>query len=312
MAVTLSMPISALAQQPAPGASAEDPKQAEAKSRFKAGLTLYDDGAFDAARVQFERAYELAPSYKILYNIGLVYKQLNEFVGSLKALQQYMLEGGNQIPDDRRQEVTKLIEQLRPIIASAEVTTNVPGAEITVDDAVVGKAPMSAPVLLNPGRRKVGAKMPGKLPDAKVVTVAGGDKIKVDLNLQEAIVINQSTDVKPIIAWGITGGMAIGAGITGFLAKSASNDREDLIAKRDTTHDDLQKALNKQNTLALISDILTVGTVLSAGVAVYFTWIRKAPDKEKKSPSPAPGGPEKRAENRVKVTPGIGSLLVQF
>src|SRR5688572_24519815 len=104
-----SAPGSALAQAEgapaAEGASDSDQKLTEAKSRYKAGLTLYDDGAFDAARVQFERAYELAPSYRILYNIGLVYKQLNEFVGSLKALEKYLTEADDEVPPERREEV---------------------------------------------------------------------------------------------------------------------------------------------------------------------------------------------------------------
>jgi tetratricopeptide (TPR) repeat protein len=149
---TLLTPLAVHAQPPAAGApaagapsagapaSAEDveKKIAEAKSRYKSGLALYDDGAFEAARVQFERAYQLAPSYKILYNVGLVYKQLNEFVAALKSFQQYLAEGGNEVPADRREEVTKTINSLLLIVASATVTTNFPDAEIAVDDAVVG------------------------------------------------------------------------------------------------------------------------------------------------------------------------------
>lgn len=308
-------PSGAAKPAPASGGSAssgapetDDAKKAEAKTRFQNGLSLYDEGAFDAARVQFERAYALAPSYKILYNVGLVYKQLNEFVGSLKALEQYLAEGGKEVPEDRRQEATKLIESLRKIIASANVNVNVPGAEITVDDAVVGKAPLSGPVMINPGRRKIGAKAQGKLPDNKVVTVAGGDRITVDLNLTESVVINQGTDVKPIIAWAATGGLAIGAGVTAFLANGASDDREALRSRRDVTKADLDDALEKQQTLSLVSDILTVATIVGIGASVYLTWFNKpsekaSPDKPKDAPA---------AAKAVKVTPGIGSLRVTF
>jgi hypothetical protein len=300
---------SALAQT-APGAHApatatapaapEDAKASEARSRYKAGLVLYEDGAYDAARVQFERAYELAPSYRILYNVGLVQKQLNDFVGALRAFERYLAEGAQEIPAERRTEVQKLIETLQGITASVRVQINVPDAEISVDDAVVGKSPMAAPVVVNPGRRKFSAKRAGKLPDAKVITVASGDRATVDLSLGEAVVINQGTDVKPIIAWIATGGFAIGAGTLGYLANVASSDRKDAINRRDAQSSDIQSAADKQKTLALVSDVLTVGAILSAGVAVYFTWFNSP--KEKKTGSPT----------ARRITPGVGNVLLQF
>ena len=321
-AATIAAPFSAMAQgappsagkapagaaapaaaAPAGAAPAGEDKQAEARSRYKAGLTLYEDGAYEAARVQFERAYELSPSYRILYNVGLVQKQLNEFVGALKTLERYLAEGGAEVPADRKAEVEKLIEQLKGIVAYVTVTANTPNAEVTVDDVVVGKAPLSAPVMLNPGRRKIGAKLPGKLPDAKVITVASGDKASVELSLGEALVINEGTDVKPIVAWAVTGGFAIGAGTLAFLANGASNDREDLLMQRDASADEISKTVDKQKTLALVSDICTVGAILSAGAAVYFTWFHNNDDGKSKG---------KEKPQKAQVIPGVGSVTVKF
>jgi hypothetical protein len=317
LSAALLAPYTAFAQgapaaKPAGGAAAapSEDKQAEARSRYKAGLTLYEDGAFDAARVQFERAYELNPSYRILYNVGLVRKQLNEFVGALNALERYLAEGGAEVPADRKAEVEKLISQLKGIVGSVNVQVNVPGAEITVDDAVVGVAPLEKPVLVNPGNRKIGAKAQGKLPDAKVITIASGDKPTVELTLGEAVVINQGTDVKPIIAWAVTGAFAVGAGTCMFLANNASNDREDLLAKRDVQRSEIDDATDKQKTLALVTDVLLIGTVISAGVAVYFTWFNSSgddkADKKEKAASTTPKKP------KAQVIPGVGSLLVRF
>jgi hypothetical protein len=298
----LGVPATAAAQ-PAPASTANktpaeiEKQMAEAKSRYKAGLTLYDDGAFDAARVQFERAYELAPTYKILYNIGLVYKQLNEFVGSLKALQKYLAEGASEVPEDRRVEVTKLIETLRPIIASAVVKVNIPGAEIAVDDAVIGKSPMVDPVFLNPGRRKVSAKFEGRLPDAKVITVASGDKADVELNLVEPpkTIVKTGSDWKPVVAWTATGVFAIGAGISAILTNGAKSDLDDLHNKRNqdaapsknVARGDLHKELvdqeSKTKTLALITDICTGAAIVGAAVSVYLTFIRKSGDEPEKN-----------------------------
>lgn len=255
----------------------------EAKSRYSQGLKLYDDGAFEAARVQFERAYELAPSYKILYNIGLVYKQLNDFVGALKALQGYLAEGQTEVPEARRAEVTKLIEELKGIVASAVVTVNEPGAEVAIDDLPVGKSPLSDPVLLNPGKRKISVKMEGRLPDAKVITVASGDVAKVELKLVEppkTTVIKSGTNLAPIIAWSVTGALAVGAGITGYLTTRAQKGLDDERDRAGTTPRTLDDKQSQLKTAALVTDILAASTVVAAGVSVYFTWFRKDKDTE--------------------------------
>lgn len=300
--------------QPSTTAPASEKNMAEAKSRYKAGMTLYDDGAYDAARVQFERAYELAPSYRILYNIGLVYKQLNEFVGALKALQGYLKEGGSEVTEERKAEVNKLIDSLSGVIGSATVTVNVAGAEVTVDDAVVATSPTVALIPLNPGKRKIGAKMAGRIPDTKVVTIASGDKINVDLTLQDAqTTIVKSTDVRPIIAWAATGALAIGAGVTGYMALSSSNELEDLQKVRNAdTNGTLSKRMHdehtKMETLSLVSDILLASTVVAAGVSVYFTWFASKP-KEKERPTDK--GTE-TASVRFNMTPGGAAVFGTF
>jgi hypothetical protein len=113
--------------------------------------------------------------------------------------------------------------------------------------------------------------------------------------------------VKPIIAWAVTGAFAVGAGTCMFLANNASNDREDLLTRRDVQRSDIDSATDKQKTLALVTDILLIGTVISAGVAVYFTWIHDNGDKTEKKEKAAAAKPPK-----TQVIPGVGSLLVRF
>src|SRR3954470_7819868 len=60
-------------------APAQSEKVKEATTRFERGLALYDDGDFDAALVEFNRAYSLSPTYKILYNIGKIERGKNDY-----------------------------------------------------------------------------------------------------------------------------------------------------------------------------------------------------------------------------------------
>src|SRR4051794_6696164 len=59
----------AAAASPSDGSRADstDPKE-EAIARFKRGLELHGEGDFSAALIEFRKAYELAPQYRVLYN----------------------------------------------------------------------------------------------------------------------------------------------------------------------------------------------------------------------------------------------------
>src|ERR1043166_1717810 len=51
-----------------------------ARQQFAHGVELYRAGAYDAALAAFTRAYELAPTYRILYNLAQVQAQRQDYV----------------------------------------------------------------------------------------------------------------------------------------------------------------------------------------------------------------------------------------
>src|SRR5262249_23789803 len=70
LACALAMPAAALPPRIAWGADAS--AMDEARAHYSKGVQLYNEGSYDAALVELERANKLAPSYRILYSIGLV------------------------------------------------------------------------------------------------------------------------------------------------------------------------------------------------------------------------------------------------
>lgn len=273
----------------------------EARQRYERGMKLYNEGAFDAALVEMQRAYELAPSYKILYNLGLIQRQLNDYASALKSFRRYLDEGGNKVPKDKRAEVTSVIPELEKRVATVTVEVDVTGAEVSVDDAPVGNSPLDGPVLVNAGKRKISAKLPGKPAATRVITVAGTDTVNVKLELDTSKgsaptmattaptttptttpTTAPSTTTKvpegpppkrevPWVAWGVTGGLAVAAGVTGIIAFGASKSLADKRDSPTATRDELDSARSKTKTWALVTDVLLVGTVAAAGVSLYLT-----------------------------------------
>ena len=75
---------------------------ADAQSHFERGVKLYQEGAYDAALTEFERAHQTAPRYEVLFNIAQVHYQLHEYAAALSAFERYLEEGAYEISDDRR------------------------------------------------------------------------------------------------------------------------------------------------------------------------------------------------------------------
>ncbi len=290
----------ASADQPAPSGAAPSwqqnaDKMAEARRRYDLGLKLYEDANYEASRIEFERAMELAPSYRILYNIGQAYKQLNNYVAAVSAFQRYLQEGGSEVPEDRRTTVQTEITELRKRIGQIRITTTA-GAEILVDGVVVGKAPLAGPLPVNPGLRRFGAQMPGFLPATKTITVGSSDNPELVLKLDELpktkFVERKSNPwvVPTVVGWSVTGIGAITSGILGGLALGAKGDQTTLLGQQGASAADLTSARDKTQTLSTASDVALIGTVVAAGASVFFTY-KMVSTSRQESNEPKTAGP---------------------
>jgi hypothetical protein len=159
----------------------------EARIRYERAIELYESGVYDAALVELKRAYELKPSYKLLYNLAQVRMALHDHAGALDAYRQYLQQAGARLPRERREAVDAEVAQLSQRVAELTITTDVSGAEVLIDDLVVGTTPLGAPVLVNAGVRRVVIRHADHAPQSQRVSVAGGDRQVVELLLRGAV-----------------------------------------------------------------------------------------------------------------------------
>lgn len=321
----VTMPAMAQGQAPAradaPAQKPSSTKLDEARQRYERGLQLFNEANYEAARVEFERAYQLAPTYKILYNVGLCYEQLGDYVQALTTLQRYLEQGGKEISDERRNEVAKELNQIKPRIAKVTLHTNVPGAELLVDDACATEATsgnvqcgpldsLSRVVLMNPGRRRVTLRHDNYFQETQVVTVAGSDQIEVTVNLKPLPkpVALRSRRV-PWVGWAVTGALAVGSGAFGFFALRSSSDLDDLKQQRDADPDKLNSDSKRTKAYSYIADGLAAGAVIAGAVSLYLTikWGKEAGTTEEGSKTAKAVLPQKE----IRLSPGPGSFLLQ-
>jgi tetratricopeptide (TPR) repeat protein len=267
----------------APAARAQGPTSAaqteenvnEAKRRYLAGLKLSEEGDYKLALVEFQRAYDLTQNYRVLYNLGQVHFQINNYARALQAFEGYLRDGGSDVAADRRQQVERDIATLKQRTATITVTANVPGAEVAIDEEVIGKAPIHA-FLIDAGTHRVLASKDGYRAAKEVVTLAGGETTSQNFMLsaapvQERIVERDKGMPAGVwISWSVAGLLAVGTLTSGLFLISARNEREEAL-KRILSVDERNSLDKKVDTWTATTIVAGAATGVAAGVALLVT-----------------------------------------
>src|SRR5688572_22922150 len=171
-----------------------DDARNKASAHFRRGVELFQEEAYRASLAEFQRAYEIAPDYRLLYNIAQAKIEIHDYLGAAESYERYLSGGGDQIPADRRTEVDQALAALRERVASVEIAVNRPGAEVLIDDVKVGTSPLSGIVRINVGGHRVMARTSYGSTDTEVIDVAGGDRVKVTLELAAPVQAQQASE----------------------------------------------------------------------------------------------------------------------
>jgi tetratricopeptide (TPR) repeat protein len=267
-------------------AGGESLEVVQARKHFSQGLKLYKDGDFDAALVQFERAYAVKPNYKVLYNIAQSYFELRQYVEARDSLRRYMKDGGDAIDAERRASVENDLSELQRRISHLKLVVNVAGAAVYVDGKKVGTTPLPSTVDVSEGQRTIAIESPDRGSKQRVVRVAGGEEHVIEIAFEEQTKPTQlpsarSTDQRsaresPGLGAGfwVTGVSALalgaGAGVMGYLTLRSEQDRDDKLDQLGVPQSELDDSRDKTKTFALTTDILAGGAVVFAGIATVL------------------------------------------
>lgn len=278
--------------------------EAEAKIHYQKGVDLYNESAYTAALAELEKAYALSPHYRVLYSLALVRAQLSDFVGALRAFQEYQAVAVDESPQ-RKAEVKERIEALQQKVSAISIKVNVDDAEVYIDDQLKGTSPFPQPVLVNPGNHVIYARKGSAKTEPKSLTLGGG-ATRIALELEQpsstsptaplpttpapqTTVTPTSSGVSPVtIGLIATGALAAGAVTTGLLTLGARGDLKDK-QNVPTKSGDLDSASSKVSTLALVTDILGGGALIAGGVTLYLALKKKPEGSKVQTTTPATG-----------------------
>lgn len=265
---------------------AQSSTQASAAEHFERGIELYQEGSLDAALVEFERAYESIPDYRVLYNLAQVQTQRGEYVEAIALFERYLGEGGTGVTEERRAEVEQDLAKLNGRVARLWVESNADGAELFINGKLVALLPLTQPVLINSGVCDIRVTKAGFEPRLHQVKVAGGEKPRVSLPLvaivaptdpltartpMKARTRTEEVSYTPFwVSFGITAALGGASAGLGYWALQRRNDMDDELSKLPARRDLVEARASDVKTFSLWADVCGAAAVVAGGTALYF------------------------------------------
>ena len=278
-------------------ARAADPNLREADKHFQHGVSLYVEADYRAALVEFTRAYALAPNGIVLFNVAETQYQLRDYAAALASFEHYLAETA--MNDPHRALAESNLRELKTRVGRLRITTVPQGAEVSIDDRVIGRSPFEEPVVVSIGRMMVRASAPGRAPVVRTVDVAAEDDVAVALELPVALssgaprtdnggtataptmfLTEQAAPIAPAshngpawrtAGWIATGVLAAGALTFGILAYQASQDLKDARNQYLAVPTQIQHFHDTTVRLSAIADALTGAAVVVGGITLFST-----------------------------------------
>ncbi len=145
-----------------------------------------------------------------------------------------------------------------------------PGAEVLIDERLLGTAPLPGPVTLESGMHRLRVRARGAEAYEEVVTVTAGETTEAVIELSmggPSVGLSQSTIGYGLM--GLGGAALIGAAVTGALAMGADGDLADCRTARDCARTQREVSLAED----VRSQALTTDILLGAGIAVAATGV---------------------------------------
>lgn len=164
----------------------------DAKKDWDAAKELFDAGDFRGALVQYNSVFEQTKNPRVLFNVGVCWKNLNRYARAVAAWEKE-LTFKSKLSAAEIEKVETAIETLRPFVSTLKVTANEPGATLVISGEEVGETPFIAPVPIDVGRQEVVLKKEGFVEVKKTVDVARGKAAEVTFKLEP---IKKATDIR--------------------------------------------------------------------------------------------------------------------
>ena len=186
--VVISFSRIAVAQSADPADSTD--VDSEVERLIDAGAENYNIKNYKEASALFRQAYAKKPLWSLWYKIAQSESSARCFGLALEAYEKYMAMGGDQIPEDRVDEVVSEVRLLRELVGRIEVEGAPEGAEVYVDDTLRATIPLVAELRVTASvPHQVDVVMYGRIIHSQPLTVGSASTAVIRLGEKKAPVV---------------------------------------------------------------------------------------------------------------------------
>jgi hypothetical protein len=235
--------------------SAAQAQEGDARALFQRGVQLLEDARFAEAASSLERSLAVREVPPVLYNLALAYRGAGRHRAAVDTFARYLRDEGTAVSPERRAAIERAVEELRAYVGSIDCRVSPSTAQVTVDGT---PSACAGPIAVDPGEHQIEARAAGHASERRTLRINAGARVPFDVRLAESPAAATPTPLVVVPAvvtpppgplqravepprtlpperppfytrgwfWGIVGGVAAAALITG-LAIHLSNQRRD-------------------------------------------------------------------------------------
>lgn len=168
---------------------AADDETDRAELAFKDGNRAFAAGDYHAAFDAYRAAWSLKQTFDIACNLGRTEVELALARDAAEhldfCLRTFSVSSRGEVRDANKR-FRELFARVRREVAALSVDAHPAGAEISVDGASYGLAPLKYDLFLDPGEHRVRARLSGFQDQERVVIAEAGGAVKVSMTLEHA------------------------------------------------------------------------------------------------------------------------------
>ena len=155
------------------------------RGNWDAAGELFDDANFEAAQVEYRQIFQASKNPRVLYNIGVCWKERKYYAQAVSAWEQ-QLAAKDKLPKAEIDRANSALETVRPFVTTLEIESNQTGAKLSIKEIDVGSTPLASPVPIDVGPNKLVLEKAGFAKVERTIEVIRGQPVKIKLNMVPA------------------------------------------------------------------------------------------------------------------------------
>jgi hypothetical protein len=204
-----------------------------ARELFLEGNRLFKIPLFSQAVEKYTQAIAQWKHPAFYFNLALAEINLGQYLDAREDLERALEYGEPPLRTDRFREAQNQLVEVQRHLGRIRVSCPTPGAELTLDGAVLLTGPGEREVWVKTGAHEVAAKRPEYATQARRLTVAPGAREPVSLALRKLVEDRPWATWKPWAVIGIGIGVAAGSGLVHTLSARNFSTYDSGFAKLD-------------------------------------------------------------------------------